>query len=38
MDWYLIHTKPRQEFRAQENLCNQGYETFFTHSLKRKID
>mgnify|MGYP000237495554 CR=1 FL=1 len=26
--WYVIHTKPRQEFRASEQLQNQGYEVF----------
>lgn len=25
MPWYLVHTKPRQEFRACENLQRQGY-------------
>ena len=25
MDWYLIHTKPRQEKLALENLARQGY-------------
>lgn len=28
MDWYLIHTKPKQEQRALQNLQNQGYECF----------
>ena len=28
MNWYLIHTKPKQEFRAEENLNYQGYTTF----------
>ena len=28
MHWYVIHTKPRQEFRAQENLSAQGFEVF----------
>ena len=37
MDWYLIHTKPRQEFRAQENLRNQGYETFLPTIKLEKI-
>jgi len=27
-DWYLVHTKVRQERYAQENLERQGY-TFF---------
>ena len=26
--WYVIHTKPRQEARALENLANQGLECF----------
>lgn len=26
--WYVVHTKPRQESRALENLQNQGYECF----------
>ena len=25
MHWYLVHTRPRQEQRAQENLTQQGY-------------
>lgn len=28
MDWYVVHTKPRQEQRALLNLQNQGYECF----------
>ena len=28
MSWYLIHTKPRLEQCALENLQNQGYECF----------
>ena len=28
MKWHVIHTKVRQEFRALENLQNQGYEVF----------
>jgi len=24
--WYVVQTKPRQEYRALENLVNQGYE------------
>lgn len=26
--WYVIHTKAREEYRAQENLLRQGYEVF----------
>ncbi len=28
MKWHLIHTKVREEFRALENLQNQGFEVF----------
>lgn len=28
MDWYLIHTKPRQESRAALNLAHQGYQCY----------
>lgn len=28
MRWYVIQTKPRQEFRALGNLQNQGFEVF----------
>jgi transcriptional antiterminator RfaH len=41
MNWYLIHTKPKQEFRAQENLNQQGYTTFLptlkVQKLKKNI-
>lgn len=26
--WYLVVTKPQSEFKAQENLSRQGYETY----------
>jgi transcriptional antiterminator RfaH len=26
--WYVVHTKPKQEFRALEQLENQGYHCF----------
>ena len=26
--WYLVTTKPQSEFKAQENLSRQGYETY----------
>lgn len=29
MNWYLVHTKPRQEQCALENLQWQGYECYF---------
>ena len=28
MQWYVIHTKPRQEQRALENLQRQGFEAW----------
>ncbi|MDQ8021355.1 MAG: transcription/translation regulatory transformer protein RfaH [Moraxellaceae bacterium] len=28
MHWYLVHTKPRQEKSALENLLQQGYECY----------
>ena len=28
MKWHVIHTKAREEFRALENLQNQGFEVF----------
>ena len=28
MNWYVIHTKPRQEQRALENLARQGYNCY----------
>jgi transcriptional antiterminator RfaH len=28
MHWYLIHTKPRQESIAVENLQQQGYTSY----------
>jgi transcriptional antiterminator RfaH len=35
MNWYAIHTKPRQEAVAQRTLAREGVETFFP-KLKRK--
>jgi len=37
MNWYLIHTKPKQEFRAKENLENQSYEVFLPIIKVQKI-
>ncbi len=41
MGWYLIHTKPRQEQRALENLVNQGYDCYLpllaTEKLQRAV-
>jgi transcriptional antiterminator RfaH len=39
MKWHVIHTKPRQEFRAEENLKNQGFEVFLpTYKLEKLKD
>jgi transcriptional antiterminator RfaH len=38
MHWYVIHTKPRQEFRAQVNLERQGYTCFCPTYPKKKIN
>ena len=36
--WYLIQCKPRESFRAETNLNNQGYQCFHpTYPVKRKI-
>jgi transcriptional antiterminator RfaH len=35
--WYVVQTKPRQEFRALEQLRNQGYECFLPTLQAEKI-
>ena len=35
--WYVVHTKPRQEPRALENLQNQGYECFLPLMQVEKV-
>jgi transcriptional antiterminator RfaH len=37
MDWYVIHTKPRQESRALFNLASQGYKCFLPMIPRQKI-
>ena len=37
MQWYLVHTKPRQEPLALENLQRQGYECYVPTLLIEKI-
>lgn len=37
MDWYLVHTKPRQESRALENLTRQGYECYLPVMATEKL-
>lgn len=34
--WYVVQAKPKQEFRALENLCNQGYTCFLPTLEKQK--
>lgn len=35
-NWYLIHTKPRQENAAKENLQRQGYEIYLPLASVRR--
>ena len=37
MDWYVIHTKPRQESRALVNLESQGYDCYLPTLTKQKL-
>ena len=37
MDWYVIHTKPRQEERALINLNNQGYTCYLPRREKQVL-
>jgi transcriptional antiterminator RfaH len=37
VQWYLVHTKPRQEKSALENLVRQGYECYLPTLLTEKI-
>lgn len=37
MNWYLIHTKPRQEERAQLNLRQQGYTCYLPLLATEKL-
>lgn len=37
MQWYLIHTKPRQEVCALENLQRQGYECYLPQLVVEKL-
>ena len=34
--WYLIHTKPRMEKQAEENLQRQGYEIYLPMVINRR--
>jgi len=35
--WYVVHTKPRQEVRALENLQNQGFTCFLPTMQVQKL-
>ena len=35
--WYLIHCKPRQDFRALEHLEHQGYECFLPRNQVERL-
>ena len=35
--WYVVHTKPRQEVRALENLQNQGFNCFLPTMQVQKL-
>ncbi len=35
--WYVVHTKPRQEARALENLRNQGFNCFLPTMQVQKL-
>ena len=37
MNWYLVHTKPRQENVALDNLLRQSYECYMPTLLAEKI-
>lgn len=37
MDWYVIHTKPRQEQRALKNLVSQGYICYLPEMRKQSV-
>jgi transcriptional antiterminator RfaH len=36
-NWYVIHTKPRQELRALSNLQNQGYQCYLPMIALEKL-
>lgn len=37
MSWFLIHTKPKQEWIALQNLSRQGYECYLPHRPVEKL-
>ena len=36
-NWYAVHTKPRQEATAEQNLRRQGFDIYFPKVLVRKL-
>ncbi|WP_423186020.1 transcription/translation regulatory transformer protein RfaH [Alishewanella sp. d11] len=36
-NWYLLYSKPREESRAQQQLANQGFESFVPQITLKKI-
>tara|TARA_E500000178_G_C16998109_1_gene744257 strand:- start:1077 stop:1559 length:483 start_codon:yes stop_codon:yes gene_type:complete len=37
-DWYIVMTKPKQEFIASKNLLNQGFDVFLPRLKKSTIE
>ena len=37
MEWYVVHTKVRQEGRALENLSTQGYDCYLPQIRRQKL-
>lgn len=37
MHWYVVHSKPRQEMRALQNLQQQGYTCFLPLFVREKV-
>ena len=35
--WYVTHTKPRQEIRAEEHLQRQGFHCFLPRIKRKRI-
>lgn len=35
--WYVLHTKPRGEYRAKKNLLSQGYKIFLPEYHKKTV-
>ena len=35
--WFLVYTKPKQEFKAEQNLVNQGFDVLLPNVLVEKV-